>query len=81
MPEEGVPLTPKERLLSSKEIIKLSSLFVKEGVQKIRLTGGEPLVRKDLLDIIGKHSFSLIGKDSADIENITAFLFKSHART
>ncbi|XP_071832293.1 molybdenum cofactor biosynthesis protein 1-like isoform X3 [Apostichopus japonicus] len=54
MPEEGVPLTPTQRLLSTTEIIRLASLFVQEGVDKIRLTGGEPLVRKDVTEIIGE---------------------------
>ena len=53
MPEEGVDLTPKQKLLSTDEILKLSAVFVQEGITKIRLTGGEPLVRKDLVDIIG----------------------------
>ena len=53
MPEEGVPLTQKERLLTTEEIITLAALFVKEGVTKIRLTGGEPLVRADLVDLVG----------------------------
>lgn len=52
MPEDGVDLTPHEKLLSSEEILKLSEVFVKQGLTKIRLTGGEPLVRKDLVDII-----------------------------
>ncbi|XP_060081577.1 molybdenum cofactor biosynthesis protein 1-like isoform X1 [Ylistrum balloti] len=52
MPEDGVELTPSQKLLSSEEILRLSKLFVKEGVQKIRLTGGEPLVRKDVVEII-----------------------------
>lgn len=52
MPEEGVTLTPKERLLSKEEILRLARLFVSEGVDKIRITGGEPLVRKDLGEII-----------------------------
>ena len=56
MPEDGVDLTPHEKLLSSEEILKLSEVFVKQGVTKIRLTGGEPLVRKDLVDIIGRHN-------------------------
>ncbi|XP_071540744.1 molybdenum cofactor biosynthesis protein 1 isoform X4 [Panulirus ornatus] len=52
MPEEGVSLTPKARLLTSEEIIRVARLFVSEGVDKIRLTGGEPMVRKDLAYII-----------------------------
>ncbi|TPX37611.1 hypothetical protein SmJEL517_g00632 [Synchytrium microbalum] len=52
MPAEGVPLTPKPELLTTTEILKLARLFVQEGVTKIRLTGGEPTVRPDLLDII-----------------------------
>lgn len=54
MPEEGVSLTPKDSLLTSQEIIRVAQLFVSEGVDKIRLTGGEPMVRKDLAYIIGE---------------------------
>ena len=54
MPEEGVSLTPKDNLLSSDELLRIARLFVSEGVDKIRLTGGEPMVRKDLTHIIGK---------------------------
>ncbi|XP_043859673.1 molybdenum cofactor biosynthesis protein 1 isoform X3 [Dromiciops gliroides] len=54
MPEEGVPLTPKADLLTTREILTLSRLFVKEGVDKIRLTGGEPLIRPDVLDIVAQ---------------------------
>lgn len=52
MPEEGVPLTANANLLQSSEIIKLVKIFVKNGVNKVRFTGGEPLVRKDCVDII-----------------------------
>ena len=52
MPAEGVDLTPKENLLSTSEILELSRLFVRQGVTKVRLTGGEPLVRPDLIDVI-----------------------------
>ncbi len=55
MPQEGVTLTEKQKLLSTEEIITLAKLFVKEGVKKIRLTGGEPLVRADLVDLVGKY--------------------------
>ncbi|KAL5008030.1 hypothetical protein ScPMuIL_013611 [Solemya velum] len=52
MPEEGVDLSSKDKLLTSEEILQLAKVFVREGVQKIRLTGGEPMVRKDLHYII-----------------------------
>ncbi|XP_062954467.1 molybdenum cofactor biosynthesis protein 1 isoform X3 [Cynocephalus volans] len=55
MPEDGVPLTPKADLLTTEEILTLARLFVKEGVSKIRLTGGEPLIRPDVVDIVGFH--------------------------
>lgn len=54
MPEEGVQLTPSEKLLSWEEIERIARLFVSKGVRKIRLTGGEPTVRKDLLHIVGR---------------------------
>nr|XP_030726683.1 molybdenum cofactor biosynthesis protein 1 isoform X1 [Globicephala melas] len=54
MPEEGVPLTPKADLLTTEEILTLARLFVKEGVDKIRLTGGEPLVRPDVVDVVAQ---------------------------
>lgn len=56
MPEEGVPLTERTQLLTTDEIIYLAKIFVQQGVTKIRLTGGEPTVRK-----VGKVcSYSLI---------------------
>ena len=54
MPEEGVPLTPKTNLLTTEEILKLARVFASHGVDKIRLTGGEPLVRKDIVHLV-KH--------------------------
>ncbi|XP_077586668.1 molybdenum cofactor biosynthesis protein 1 isoform X6 [Stigmatopora nigra] len=54
MPEEGVSLTPRGRLLATGEILTLARLFVREGVDKIRLTGGEPLIRPDVLDIVAQ---------------------------
>jgi cyclic pyranopterin phosphate synthase len=41
MPEEGVDLTEKDKLLTREELNKLLNLFVKAGVVKVRLTGGE----------------------------------------
>ncbi|CAD0086072.1 unnamed protein product [Aureobasidium mustum] len=52
MPEEGVPLSPSSHLLTTPEIVYLSELFVSQGVTKIRLTGGEPTVRPDILPLM-----------------------------
>jgi len=52
MPGEGVTLTPGSQLLTQDEIIKIAEIFVSEGVKKIRLTGGEPLVRSDAIEIV-----------------------------
>jgi cyclic pyranopterin phosphate synthase len=52
MPEEEYDFTPASRLMQTDEIIKLAEIFVANGVKKIRLTGGEPLVRKDASEII-----------------------------
>ncbi|KAI4905080.1 hypothetical protein NFI96_016803 [Prochilodus magdalenae] len=54
MPEEGVKLTPRSQLLTTEEVLTLARLFVREGVEKIRLTGGEPLIRPDVLHIIAE---------------------------
>jgi cyclic pyranopterin phosphate synthase len=56
MPPEGVPLQPESRLLQRFEIIRLARLFARHGVDKIRLTGGEPLLRKDLVEIVSELS-------------------------
>jgi cyclic pyranopterin phosphate synthase len=52
MPEEGVALSPPSHLLTTPEITYLSSLFVSQGVTKIRLTGGEPTIRRDILPLM-----------------------------
>ena len=52
MPEEDYDFTPASRLMQADEIETLAKSFVEQGVKKIRLTGGEPLVRKDAVKII-----------------------------
>ena len=54
MPEEGVHLSHRSNLLTTDEILKLSELFVRQGIKKIRLTGGEPTIRKDLSALISE---------------------------
>jgi cyclic pyranopterin phosphate synthase len=53
MPAEGIQLSPKSHIMTFEEVYTIAKLFVDHGVTKIRLTGGEPLVRKDV-DIILK---------------------------
>lgn len=52
MPEEGVPQSPQPDLLTTPEIVLLSTIFVSQGVSKIRLTGGEPTVRRDIVPLM-----------------------------
>lgn len=52
MPAEGVQLTPNSRLMSGDEVIAIAKVFVEQGIKKIRLTGGEPLLRKDFETIV-----------------------------
>jgi molybdenum cofactor biosynthesis protein A len=52
MPINGVPLSPKSNLMTAQEVYEIAKVFVKNGVDKIRLTGGEPLLRKDFPTII-----------------------------
>jgi molybdenum cofactor biosynthesis enzyme MoaA len=54
MPAEGVQLSPKSEMMTYDEIYAIAKTFVEQGVTKIRLTGGEPLVRKDAHIILEK---------------------------
>jgi len=52
MPEDGVRLIDHSEILSFEEIIDFTRLAVANGITKIRLTGGEPLVRKNVVDLV-----------------------------
>lgn len=52
MPADGIELRPKSHFMTQHEVFAIASEFVRHGVKKIRLTGGEPLVRKDAREII-----------------------------
>ncbi|MGI8726421.1 MAG: GTP 3',8-cyclase MoaA [Solirubrobacterales bacterium] len=53
MPAEGLPWLKREEILSFEEIERLVSLLVSLGIAEVRLTGGEPLVRKDFPELVG----------------------------
>ena len=55
---EDMTFLPKAEVLSLEELERLCSAFVRRGVRKLRLTGGEPLVRKNVMSLVrglGKH--------------------------
>src|SRR5229473_6577505 len=54
LPHGEPPIAPKEQMLSYEEIEYVCEIFVELGIEKIRLTGGEPMMRQDIEVIIGK---------------------------
>ncbi|NER11865.1 GTP 3',8-cyclase MoaA [Leptobacterium flavescens] len=54
MPAEGIQLSPKSHIMTYDEVYTIAKKFVDHGVTKIRLTGGEPLIRKDVDVILEK---------------------------
>lgn len=52
MPAEGLPWLPKDELLTTPELLTLVEAAVTAGITEVRLTGGEPLVRPDVVDIV-----------------------------
>ncbi|CAJ0766176.1 12735_t:CDS:2 [Entrophospora sp. SA101] len=54
MPTDGVDLTPSNKLLTTEEIIRIAKIFISQGVNKIRLTGGEPTIRSDIVELVGE---------------------------
>ncbi|MBN2236148.1 MAG: radical SAM protein, partial [Bacteroidales bacterium] len=64
MPAEGVDLMPHKEILSFEEIVEFTKKAVADGVNKVRLTGGEPLVRNDIVELV---------RQIGTIEGITDF--------
>lgn len=54
MPAAGLPWQPREQHLTSDEIVQLAELLIGLGIRTIRLTGGEPLLRRDLAEIVAR---------------------------
>lgn len=52
MPESGIKLIDRDEILSYSEIIRIAKIFINLGVEKIRITGGEPLIREDINNLI-----------------------------
>lgn len=56
MPEEGINFAKNDKLFTIDELVKLSEIVVSQGIDKIRITGGEPFVRKDLMVLLRRLS-------------------------
>lgn len=52
MPQEGIPLTVHEELLTYEEILRICRCAAALGIRKVKLTGGEPLVRREIVDLV-----------------------------
>ena|SRR5664280_1113099 len=52
MPAEGLPWMPKPEMLTDDELLAIIAVFIGLGVRQVRLTGGEPLLRRSLVDLV-----------------------------
>jgi molybdenum cofactor biosynthesis enzyme MoaA len=52
MPEDGLVWLSCKELMTCEEMLRTCSLLVKMGIKKIRITGGEPFVRKDIMQLL-----------------------------
>lgn len=82
MPEKGIDIVDRKELLTFKEMYRITRVLSELGVNKVRLTGGEPFVRKDFMQFLDSLSFNqnleeinittngaLIGRHIGELEN------------
>ena len=70
MPESGVPHLPHSNILRVEECIDIAKTAVELGIRKIRITGGEPLVRRGILEIAGDYGYDNGGKFAAAFRQV-----------
>ncbi|MCR1823415.1 MULTISPECIES: GTP 3',8-cyclase MoaA [Terrisporobacter] len=75
MPEEGIENISHEEILSYDEIIRICKCIANLGIKKIKITGGEPLVRKDIIDLI-KEIKGINGIDEVTITTNGVLLYE-----
>ena len=56
MPDEGIDFVKQSQLMSYEELLRVASVLSKRGISKVRITGGEPFLRKDIMYFIKKLS-------------------------
>ena len=69
MPEHGIDWLQRTHLLSVHEMVRLCSILAAQGVSKVRITGGEPFVRKDIMSLLSQ---------IAAIQGITGKILRGH---
>src|SRR4030081_1085319 len=79
LPHGEPPIAPKEQMLSYEEIEYVCEIFVELGIEKIRLTGGEPMMRQDIEVIIGK--LAKLKKPTSDSDKLKFVGLKDLALT
>lgn len=79
MPEEGIENISHEEILSYDEIIRICKCIANLGIKKIKITGGEPLVRKDIIDLI-KEIKGINGIDEVTITTNGVLLYEMAAQ-
>jgi cyclic pyranopterin phosphate synthase len=79
MPAEGLPWLKKTEILSYEEIVRITRVAVRLGIEQIRLTGGEPLVRRDLPELV-RQLRTIEGLQSLSMTT-NGILLKQQART
>lgn len=79
MPEQGLAWTSKEQILSYEEMLRLVAILADLGISKVRITGGEPFVRKDLIPFMadlkgvsGIHQVNITTNGTAPLRHIEA---------
>lgn len=66
MPSEGINFAKNDKLFTLEELARLASILVSQGIDKIRITGGEPFVRKDLMVLL-RHLAALEGLNKISV--------------
>lgn len=66
MPAEGINFAKNDALFTIDELVRLSTILVSQGINKLRITGGEPFVRKDLMVLL-RHLSGLDGLDDISV--------------
>ncbi|WNM25455.1 GTP 3',8-cyclase MoaA [Demequina capsici] len=75
MPADGVPWLRKDSLLTSDELVRVARVAVEAGITTLRLTGGEPLLRPDVVDVVARMA-ALEGPDGTPEISLTTNALK-----